>query len=190
MAKTQSKHQRPKRKAAGKARISQKAARQRQVTHIPLPEFKLDLAHDPEKYLHYHKRGARLHYIMFLIMLTIFNFLSFLALVPLMAIIKSSLLVLILGGIGLVFGMVYLYLIRDVEHLQPKHHIFAAFYIPIIAIVNIVVLYLVGRALQAGGGYEYPFLISASAIYVAMFLLPYAIASFFERLWPRKGNTI
>jgi hypothetical protein len=162
----------------------------RPSAHIPLLEFKLDLAHDPEKYLRYHKKGARLHYTMFLIMLTIFNFLSFLALVPLMVIIRSSLLMLILGGIGLVFGMVYLYLIRDVEHLQPKHHIFAAFYIPILAIANIIALFFIGRLLQAGGGYEYPFLISASAIYVVMFLLPYALASFFERLWPRKGNTI
>jgi hypothetical protein len=162
----------------------------RPATHIPLPEFKLDLAHDPEKYLHYHKRGARLHYIMFLAMLTIFNFLTFLALVPLMMVIKSNLLILILAGIGLAYGMVYLYLIRDVEHLQPKHHLFAAFYIPMIAIINIVLLFLIGRLLQAGGDYEYPLLIYASAVYVIMFLLPFAITSIFERLWPRQGDTI
>jgi hypothetical protein len=169
-------------------RSMRKAARP--VAPANVPEFKLNLAHDPERYIHYQRRGARLHYTMFLIMLTIFNFLTFLALVPLMVIIRSSLLMLILGGIGLVFGMVYLYLVRDIEHLQPRHHVFAAFYIPLIAIVNIIALFFIGRLLQSGGDYEYPLLIYASAIYVMMFLLPFAIASLFERLWPRKGNTI
>jgi len=162
----------------------------RKAAPAPMPEFKLDLAHDPEKYNQYHRRGARLHYTMFLIALTIFNFLTFLALVPLMVIIRSSLLMLILGGIGLVFGMVYLYLIRDIEHLQPKHHLFAAFYIPFLAVINIIALFFIGRLLQRGTDYGSYLIFYASAIYVVMFLLPYAIASLFERLWPRKGNTI
>ncbi len=157
---------------------------------VKLPEFRLDLAHDKEKYIHHQKRGARLHYAMFLLMLTIFNFLIFVALVPLMVIIQSSLLMLIMGAIGLVFGMVYLYLIRDIEHLHPRHHLFAAFYIPWLAILNIMVLSFVGNLLQSWGSYEYPFIAYASAVYVVMFLLPYALALLFERLWPRKRKTI
>ena len=73
-----------------KAAAARKPAKK--VAHIPLPEFKLDLAHEPEKYIHHHRSGARLHYTLFIIMLTIFNFLIFLALIPLMIIIKSALL--------------------------------------------------------------------------------------------------
>lgn len=154
------------------------------------PEFKLDLAHNPEKYLPYKMKGSRLHYFTMLMMLTIFNFLLFLALVPLMIIIKSALLMLILGGIGLVFGMFYLYMIRDIEHLRPKHHLFAGLYIPLISVLNIIALFFIGRLLENKGGYDITHLLYSSAIYAVMFILPYAIAVFFERLWPRKGSTI
>lgn len=184
MAKKQSaQKKRGAKRPAGKA----KAASAR---HKDTPEFRLDLTHSPDKYISYPKKGARLHYFMLLMMLTVFNFLIFLALVPLMIIIKSALLMLILSGIGLVFGMFYLYLIRDIEHMQPRHHLFAGFYIPFISVINIIALFFIGWLFQRGTDYDSTHLLYASALYVAMFLLPYAIAVFFERLWPRKGNII
>jgi hypothetical protein len=156
--------------------------------HAPpqVAPFQFNLDHDPEKYNLHHKQGARMSYMIFLLILTVCNFLIFIGLVPLLLFIKSDLLVLILAGVGLIFGMLFLYLVRDIEHLEPKHHLFAVFYIPVLSIVNIILLMLMGRLIKSQQDYQDYTIIYASAIYVAMFLLPYALNQVLSSLFKRR----
>ena len=141
----------------------------------------LDLSHKKENYIIYSKKASRLIYMLFLLIMAICNFLIFLGIIPLMIYINSNLLILIMGTIGLLFGFIFSFLIKDIEHLEPHHHIFAAFFIPLISIVNIFVLVAIGRSIR--GMYSYPpgTLLFASFIYVMMFLLPYSL----ESIWVR-----
>jgi hypothetical protein len=177
----------PKRKAAQKLKRSVRHVARTQM-HAPpkVPEFHLNLEHDPEKYNMHHKHGARMSYMIFLLILTVCNFLIFIGLVPLLLFIKSSMLMLILAGIGLVFGMLFLYLVKDIEHLEPKHHVFAALYIPALSIVNIIVLMLLGRLIKSQQDYQDYTIIYASLLYVGMFLLPYALEQVFRSLFPKR----
>ena len=155
---------------------------------MPEPEEKrthmLDLSHNKESYTHYSKKASRLIYMLFLLILAICNFLIFLAIIPLMIFIKSPLLILILGTIGLLFGLIFSFLIKDIEHLQPRHHIFAAFFMPILSIINIFVLVTLGRFVQGSASYPASTLILASLVYVIMFLLPYSIEALIQKYFP------
>ncbi len=147
----------------------------------------LDLSHRKEDYTVYSSKASKLLYTMFLLSLAIGNFLIFLAIVPLMIFINSSLLILILGILGLLFGLIFNTLINDIEHLRPHHHVFAAFFIPILSIVNIMVLVTIGRGIQ--GIYSYPpdTIFIASFVYVIFFLLPYSAASILAKYLKRKN---
>lgn len=169
-----------------KATKARKPARSAKPIPVPVPPFRLSLNHNPEKYLHHHRHGARISYMLFLMILTVCNFLIFIGLVPLLIFIKTELLMLILAGIGLIFGMLFLYLVKDIEHLEPKHHIFAALYIPALSILNIIVLILIGRLISTQTDFQDYTIAYASAIYVAMFLLPYALEQVFRSLFKRK----
>jgi len=177
----------PKKKAVQKPKKNA-----RRIIQVPLPPpprvtpLHINLEHNPEKYNLHHKQGARMSYMIFLLILTVCNFLIFIGLVPLLLFIKSGLLILILAGVGLVFGMLFLYLIKDIEHLEPKHHLFAAFYIPLLSIVNIIVLMLLGRLIRNQQDFLDNTIIYASLIYVAMFLLPYALEQIFRSLFPNR----
>jgi hypothetical protein len=154
-----------------------------------MPEGKrtqmLDLSHSKENYTHYSKKASRLLYLLFLLILSICNFLIFLGIIPLMIFIKSPLLILILGTLGLLFGLIFSFLIRDIEHLQPRHHIFAALFMPILSIINIFVLVTLGRFVQGSSSYPASTLLLASLVYVIMFLLPYSIEAIIQKYFPR-----
>ena len=134
----------------------------------------LDLSHRKEDYSLYPRKAARLLYMLFLLILAICNFLIFLGIIPLMIFIKSELLILILGTIGLLFGFLFNFLIKDIEHLQPSHHVFAAFFVPVLSIINISVLVTLGRFIQGSRDYPASTIFYASFVYVIMFLLPYS----------------
>jgi hypothetical protein len=193
MASSKSRKTSTRKSAAPKKRAAQKPKRNaRQLAKAPMPAppqvppFQLNLDHSPERYNLHHKHGARMSYMIFLLILTVCNFLIFIGLVPLLLFIKAGLLTLILAGVGLVFGMLFLYLVKDIEHLEPKHHLFAAFYIPLLSIVNIIVLMLIGRLIRSQQDFLDNTIIYASLIYVAMFLLPYALEQIFRSLFPRR----
>ncbi|MFH1399586.1 MAG: hypothetical protein ABIG95_05745 [Candidatus Woesearchaeota archaeon] len=132
---------------------------------------KVDLGYLPEKYVVYAKQSARILYWLVLLMLGLCNFLIFLALVPFMLFLSPSHLLIIFASIGLVFGLIFSFLINDIEHLQPRHHVFAALFIPAIALINITVL--MGAASILNG--EVVSAKAASLLYVVMFALPYMV---------------
>ena len=137
--------------------------------------YRLNLEYNREHYTRYSKQAARILYWLVLLMLTICNFLIFIILIPFILILKSTHLFLIIGAIGLVFGLIFNFLINDIEHLEPKHHRFAAAFIPIIAIINIFMLISIERFISGVYPYSNMDIFYASLIYVIMFMLPYVL---------------
>ncbi|OGM02994.1 hypothetical protein A3K72_02600 [Candidatus Woesearchaeota archaeon RBG_13_36_6] len=135
--------------------------------------YKLELEYNREHYIKYSKQAARILYWLVLLMLTICNFLIFIILVPLILIIKSSIMYLIVGTLGFIFGLVFNFLINDIEHLEPKHHRFAAGFIPVIGMINIFLIISIERFLQGPGYYQAMDVVVASFVYFIMFVLPY-----------------
>ena len=133
----------------------------------------VDLSYNHEYYSRVSKHAARMHYWMVLLVLVITKFLLFAVLIPYILILESAFLILILGIIGFVFGMIFNFLINDIEHLESKHHRFAVGFIPMIAILNIYILISIQRVLTGYFPYSDNIFFYGSAIYVAMFLLPY-----------------
>lgn len=135
--------------------------------------FKLKLTHDQDKYTQYAKHSAKVVYWIALLMMAVGNFLIFLALIPLMLIISANQLVLIVGSTGLLFGVILSNLVRGIEHLEPKHHIFAAIFIPVLSIINISILISIYDFLNDIYTVSTTNILYASCIYVVMFALPY-----------------
>lgn len=139
---------------------------------------KINLEYNREHYIQYAKQSSRIMYWLVLLLLTICNFLIFAFLVPFMLILKATHLFLIVGTIGFVFGLIFNFLINDIEHLEPKHHKFAAAFIPSISVLNIFMLVSIQQFLR--GFYSYTNLDKyyASFIYIVLFMIPYALNVF------------
>lgn len=143
--------------------------------------FMLNLEHKKEKYIYYAKKSSRTIYWLVLLVMGIANFLIFVALIPFMLIINTNQLLVVIGAIGLLFGLIFNYLVKDIEHLQPKHHIFAAVLIPVLSIINIVILINIGvfmKGIYANADREILF---SSAAYVVLFATPYLTSVILDR---------
>ena len=136
-------------------------------------KYNIDLSYNKEHYSKANKQAARMHYWMVLLMLIIIKFLLFAVLIPYILIIESSLFVMLLGIIGFIFGMLFHFLITDIEHLEPKHHRLAVVLIPGVAILNIYILISIERFLAGYFPYSKNLFLYGSATYLLMFLLPY-----------------
>ncbi len=136
-------------------------------------KYNIDLSYNKEHYAKVNKQAARMHYWMVLILLMIIKFLLFAVLVPYILIIQSSILIMILGIIGLIFGIIFHFMINDIEHLEKKHHRIAAILIPSVAIVNIYILVSIQRFVAGYFPHSNEIFLYGSASYLVMFLLPY-----------------
>ena len=80
-----------------------------------------------------------------LLFLTVMNFTIAVILLPLMLLMEGWVVYIIVGIIGLLFGFIFDFLIRDLEHLEKRHHLFAAGVIPMIAILDLFLIQLVAK---------------------------------------------
>lgn len=135
--------------------------------------YRMNLEYKKQDYTQYSKNAARILYWLVILMLTICNFLIFIILIPFVLILRSTHLFLVVGAIGLVFGFIFSFLINDIEHLEPKHHRFAAGFIPAIGIINIFILINIEQFLRGFYFYRNVDKFYASFVYLIMFMLPY-----------------
>lgn len=130
-------------------------------------------------YLHY----AGLMYWTTLLVLLVSNFLVAIVLVPFLVVINTGFVYFIIGLLGLVFGILFNHLIRDIEQLERRHHFLAAIFIPVVAVLNLFAIVPVTnsvRIMLKVGELQNPLVIAAA--YVCMFLLPYIWTSVKERV--------
>lgn len=123
------------------------------------------------------KKGMHVtHYWLTIIALTVLNLLLSIVLIPVLIVFKPAAVNIIVLFIGLVFGFLFNFLIRDIEQLEPEHHLIAACLIPITAIINIFILTKVAQSIAIKLRIDitqHPAILST--VYVVAFLSPYIV---------------
>ncbi|PIN86444.1 hypothetical protein COV19_04775 [Candidatus Woesearchaeota archaeon CG10_big_fil_rev_8_21_14_0_10_44_13] len=153
----------------------------------------MNIMNSEEKRLKHIRYNVGTNFVVYwavLLVLTIANFLVSIMLIPFLLVMKPFLVEIIVGVMGLVFGLLFNLVIRDIEHIETKHHLAAAVFIPAIAIINIFVVVNVANAITAR--IKIPLAqnpIFVSLIYVVMFLLPYGLNMLREFL-SRNNNVL
>jgi hypothetical protein len=130
----------------------------------------------PKKEKH-HKKMNRILYWSTLVLVIIGNTIVSIVMVPFLLVLSSISLYFVISVMGLIFGSLFNLLIRDIEHVDPRHHVIAGVFLPAIAIINIYVMVnfanMFNQALNISHIHQNPLLVSAA--YVIAFLLPYVI---------------
>ncbi len=142
-----------------------------------------------EKHIEYKKEMNKVVYWTTLLVLTVANFLVSIVLIPFLLVLKPYQLGMIVAVMGLVLGLLFNLVIRDVEHIETKHHVVAAIFIPSVALINVFVMVSIGNSLSQTlgiAGHENPVLISLA--YICAFLVPYIISEFREARRRLKKN--
>lgn len=127
-----------------------------------------------KKHIEYRKNASRVIYWMALLVLITINIIISVVLVPFLLVLKSYILYIIIGTIALMFGLIFNFLIVDLEHLERKHHLFAAIIIPLVAIINIFLIVNASNRIDdllKINIQHNP--ITISVVYVFFFILPY-----------------
>ena len=78
----------------------------------------------------------RIYWIL-LVVVVAANFAISIALVPILIALRGIFLYLIIIMLGIIFGLLFELVIRSIEHLESKHHMFLSILIPLVALGNI-----------------------------------------------------
>lgn len=116
-------------------------------------------------------------YWLSLILAVIGNFTISLALIPVLIALRSPQLYIIIVTIGLAFGLLFELLIRGIEHLETKHHIFLSIIIPITAVINFIIISNNMKKFIGIENPQNPLIIGV--VYAAAFILPYFVYQIF-----------
>ncbi len=84
-----------------------------------------------------------------LLFLTVMNFVIAFILLPLTVLLRGWSTYVLVTVFGLLFGVIFDFLIKDLEHLERRHHLFAAIVIPIISIVDLFLIQSIARSLSS-----------------------------------------
>ena len=115
----------------------------------------------------------RLYWVLLLLVIAS-NFGISVGLMPILMAINGPLLYFIIVVLGLVFGFLFELVIRSMEHLQRYHHLYLAFIIPLIALVNFFVISKISNYLELNLGLRNLHNeVMVSLVYAVSFVLPY-----------------
>ena len=144
----------------------------------------MDSEEKQQKHVQMKKDMNKVIYWTVLLVLTIGNFLISIIMIPFLLLLETYQVEVIVITIGLVFGLLFNLIIRDIEHIEPKHHLGAAVFIPALAIINIFVMVSVANSFSARLSLETsknPVVVSL--FYIGAFILPYVLSSLKSRIW-------
>ncbi|MFH1591386.1 MAG: hypothetical protein ABIC95_05670 [archaeon] len=136
-----------------------------------------------QDYLTFRRQASRILYWMTLLVMTLCNLVVAIILIPILLAVRGIFVIVVVGSLGLVFGMIFNHLIRDIEHLEKKHHFFAGVFLPAISIIDLFVTVSVANRFAALINIDIqqePFFITL--VFVAAFMLPYVLVG----LRPRR----
>ncbi len=109
-----------------------------------------------------------------LVVIVFANIVISLVLIPFILVLQPWLLYLIVILLGGMVGFLYSFLIKDIGHLNKKHHHIASIIIPIIALANMIGVVLASNYLLAGtvikNSPQSPFIVAI--IFAVAFFLP------------------
>jgi hypothetical protein len=124
------------------------------------------------------KEMNKIVYWMSLLVLTISNFFIAIVLIPFLLALSALPLYLIVMLLGGIMGMIFNHLIKDIEHIEARHHLFAAFFIPLIGVVDLfIVVNLANKIAKVLLIKAHTDAMSVSLVFVASFLFPYIVTA-------------
>lgn len=129
------------------------------------------------------KRLDFIAYWVALIVAIIINVTISIALIPVLIFIKGLALYIIIGIIGLSFGFLFDFLIREIESIGQKDYVIQGLFIPSIAIINVYYITNVANNYALKGGISLiknPILISL--VYVLSFITPYLLFKLYYKM--------
>ena len=121
-------------------------------------------------------------YRILLIVVVVANFAISIALMPLMIALRGGFLYFILVVMGISFGLLFELVIRSIEHFERRHHVALAYFIPVVALINIFTITKISNGLTitlSMKNIQNPLLIGI--VYSVSFVLPYLVARFILR---------
>ena len=107
------------------------------------------------------------------------NFAISIALVPVLVALRGALLYFVIIILGLVFGLLFELVIRSIENLEKRHHVFLAVVIPLTALASFfVVSNMSNKIIQELNFANVHNSMAIAVVYSASFVLPYVIYKF------------
>jgi len=117
-----------------------------------------------------------------LIVAVIGNIIILITLLPFLLMLKSWLYYIIIGIIGLSFGLLFEVLIRSIEHLEKKHHFLIGTLLPIIIFVKFILIIKVINVFLTSYNLSIEVPMSMGVFYATCFILPYFVYQISSRL--------
>ena len=146
------------------------------------PESEIKKVHSimqkKEKHIEFGKGLNRILFTTALVVITLCMIGVAIFLIPFLIVISNYYLYFIVVALGIIFGLLFNFIIQDIEHLEPKHHWFAGFFIPIIAILALAIsVHVANRADEILGAElrHNPWVVGA--LFVIVFMIPFIISS-------------
>lgn len=142
------------------------------------------------KHFAFQKGAHPILYWLGLIIAIIGNFVLAVVFIPFMMFLSSIQLYFILAIVAFIFGSVFNVIIKDIEHIDTKHHIIAGAFIPAIALVTVFVMTAVSNKVSSfimSPNPHNPLIVSI--IYLVFFSAPYAIYKIKDLVEEKKVAT-
>jgi hypothetical protein len=106
-----------------------------------------------------------------LLIAVIGNLIISISLIPILLVLKGVSLYIVVITLGLSFGLLFELLVRGIENLDVKHHLFLGIIIPVIAVIN---FFVISNSLEELIGLKNPQdPIIVGSVYTIAFMLPY-----------------
>ncbi|MBI2134800.1 hypothetical protein HYU09_02335 [Candidatus Woesearchaeota archaeon] len=108
------------------------------------------------------------------------NFIISISLIPILLALNNLPLYLVLITLGISFGLLFELVIRTIEHLEAKHHIFLGIMVPITAVINVVIIVAFSNNLEKAINIQNPHNpLLVGVVYALAFILPYLVYQLF-----------
>lgn len=123
------------------------------------------------------KSAQNILYWQTILVMFIANMFIAIVLVPILLMVTGFFAGVVVGILGLLFGMIFDHLVRDIQHLKKHHHLFAGVFIPAVAVFNLFIITRVANKaapLLGLTGRQDSFILSL--VFIVAFLLPYLIS--------------
>ncbi|MFC1753509.1 hypothetical protein ACFL96_08985 [Thermoproteota archaeon] len=138
-----------------------------------------EILYSEEKQLKHYDHLRRVNpvvYWMGLMLAMIGNMIIAVLMIPFFLVMTSIQLYIVIGTVGLVFGAMFNFLLRDIEHVDYRHHIIAGVFIPIVAAITIFVVINLANTfakIMKISQISNPWLVILT--YIVLFSVPYLI---------------
>ena len=118
-------------------------------------------------------------YFALLLLIVAANFAVSVALIPVLMTLSGAYLYFIIIVLGIMFGLLFELVIRSIEHLERKHHLVLAFFIPMVALINAAAISQMSNKFGLAFGisnFHEPLFVGLA--YAVSFVLPYIVYRF------------